>query len=93
MATWTLSIPATLRHEPMRIAGKKVDDRDGIEVRYPIHDEVVGTVPRRRRRSWSPQAFPIARGYKPKLTRYERQQILLQDRRDLLSARKEDLPT
>jgi putative phosphonoacetaldehyde dehydrogenase len=35
----------TVRHEPMRIAGRKVDADGVIEVRYPYTDEVIGTVP------------------------------------------------
>jgi phosphonoacetaldehyde dehydrogenase len=34
-----------VRHEPMRIAGRKVDADDVIEVRYPWNDTVAGTVP------------------------------------------------
>ena len=34
-----------VRHEPMRIAGKKVDAKGLVEVRYPWNDTVVGTVP------------------------------------------------
>lgn len=31
-----------VRHEPMRIAGRKVDADDVIEVRYPWNDTVAG---------------------------------------------------
>jgi len=34
-----------IRHEPMRIAGKKADADDVVEVRYPYTDGVIGTVP------------------------------------------------
>mgnify|MGYP000654562855 CR=1 FL=1 len=33
-------------HEPMRIAGKKVDTEGRIDVHYPYTNEVIGTVPR-----------------------------------------------
>ena len=65
------------RHETMRIAGKQVDADEHIEVRNPYTNEVVGTVPARHARSRWREAFRIGNAYKPKLTRYERQQILL----------------
>jgi putative phosphonoacetaldehyde dehydrogenase len=61
--------------EAMRIGGKKVSTDNVIEVRYPYTNEVVGTVPAGRAEH-AAQAFAIAAAYKPKLTRYERQQIL-----------------
>src|SRR3546814_7913502 len=33
------------KHEPMRIAGRRVDAEGVVEVRYPYTDEVIGTVP------------------------------------------------
>ena len=69
--------PMAIRHEKMRIAGKLVDGDTGkrIEVLNPYNGEVVGTVPRASREQIA-QTFEIAAGYKPTLTRYERQQIL-----------------
>jgi len=69
--------PMTIRHEKMRIAGKLVDGDTGknIEVLNPYNGEVVGTVPRASRAQIA-EAFEIGAAYKPKLTRYERQQIL-----------------
>jgi putative phosphonoacetaldehyde dehydrogenase len=69
--------PMTVRHEKMRIAGKLVDGDTGnnIEVLNPYNGEVVGTVPRASREQIA-EAFELAAAYKPKLTRYERQQIL-----------------
>ncbi len=66
----------SLRHEPMRIAGRKVEADGLIEVRYPYTNEVIGTVPAGDA-SHAREAFRIAAAYKPKLTRYERQRILL----------------
>ena len=43
-----MTMPETsfrVRHEPMRIAGEKVDADGVLEVRYPWDDTVVGTVP------------------------------------------------
>ena len=37
--------PIEMRHEAMRIAGRKVDTEARVEVRYPYTDEVIGSVP------------------------------------------------
>ena len=68
----------TVRYEKMRIAGKLVDGDTGkvVEVFNPYNNELVGTVPRASREQVA-NAFDIAANYKPKLTRYERQQILM----------------
>jgi putative phosphonoacetaldehyde dehydrogenase len=76
-------------HETMRIGGKKVDTDARIEVRYPFTDEVIGTVPAGRAEH-AAQAFAIAAAYKPKLTRYERQQILARTA-ELLRSKKDEL--
>jgi aldehyde dehydrogenase (NAD+) len=61
-------------HEKMRIAGKQVGGERVIEVLNPFTGAVVGTVPKgsvdevRR-------AFSVARGFKSKLTRYDRYTI------------------
>ncbi|RJG44429.1 phosphonoacetaldehyde dehydrogenase [Mesorhizobium sp. DCY119] len=78
-----------VRHEPMRIAGRHVDADGVVEVRYPWNDTVVGTVPAGGAEH-ARQAFAIAAAYKPKLTRYERQKILLRTA-ELLSSRKEEI--
>ena len=78
-----------VRHEPMRIAGKKVDADNVIEVHYPYTGEVIGTVPAGQAEH-ARQAFDIAAAYKPKLTRYERQQILFRTA-DILVSRKDEL--
>lgn len=78
-----------LRHEPMRIAGKKVTTDAVVEVRYPWNDAVVGTVPAGRAEH-AREAFSIAAAYQPKLTRYERQRILL-TAAEALVARKEEI--
>ena len=61
--------------EAMRIGGKKVDIDDVVNVHYPYTNEVIGTVPAGRAEH-AAKAFRIAADFKPKLTRYERQQIL-----------------
>jgi putative phosphonoacetaldehyde dehydrogenase len=61
----------------MRIAGKLVDGDCGkLEVFNPYNGEVVGSVPRASREQVA-AAFEIGASYKPTLTRYERQQILM----------------
>jgi putative phosphonoacetaldehyde dehydrogenase len=83
--------PMTIRHEKMRIAGKLVDGDTGnnIEVLNPYNGEVVGTVPRASRAQIA-EAFEIAASYKPKLTRYQRQQILTRIAEAII-ARKQEL--
>jgi putative phosphonoacetaldehyde dehydrogenase len=76
-------------HEPMRIAGKHVDAEGVVEVRYPYTDTVIGTVPAGGAEH-ARKAFEIAASYKPTLTRYERQRILLRTA-ELLNARKEEI--
>ena len=78
-----------VRHESMRIAGKHVDADGVVEVRYPWNGAVVGTVPAGRAEH-ARKAFEIAAAFRPKLTRYERQRILLKTA-ELLDSRKEEL--
>ena len=78
-----------VRHEPMRIAGKMVDADESLNVHYPYTDAVVGTVPAGNA-AHAREAFEIAAGYTPKLTRYERQRILLRIA-ELLNARKDEI--
>ncbi|WP_421926008.1 phosphonoacetaldehyde dehydrogenase [Neoaquamicrobium sediminum] len=86
----TRSEPAIkVRHEPMRIAGEKVDADGVVEVRYPWDNTVVGTVPAGGAEH-ARRAFEIAAAYQPKLTRYERQRILLRTA-ELLKARKDEI--
>jgi putative phosphonoacetaldehyde dehydrogenase len=77
------------RFEAMRIAGRKVEADGVIEVRYPYTNEVIGQVPAGGAEH-AREAFEVAANYKPKLTRYERQQILLKTA-ELLIARKDEL--
>jgi len=73
----------------MRIAGKKVDADAVFDVHYPYTNAVIGTVPAGRAEH-AREAFRIAAAYKPKLTRYERQKILLRTA-ELLVSRKEEM--
>ncbi len=82
-------LPIHVRHEPMRIAGKHVDAEGFVEVRYPYTDTVIGTVPAGGAEH-ARKAFEIAASYKSKLTRYERQRILLRTA-ELLNNRREEI--
>jgi len=83
--------PINVNHEKMRIAGEKVDGDTGMSVQVfnPYNGELVGTVPRASREQVA-VAFDIAANYKPKLTRYERQQILIKTA-DTIVSRKEEI--
>ena len=80
---------SAVRHDAMRIGGEKVKTSDVIEVRYPFTDEVIGTVPAGNA-DHAQRAFEIAANYKPKLTRYERQQILFKTA-ELIRERREEI--
>ncbi|MCB1464043.1 MAG: aldehyde dehydrogenase family protein, partial [Nitratireductor sp.] len=80
-----------IRKEMMRIGGRKVDAPDAIEVRYPYKNEVIGTVPAGNA-SHAAEAFEIAAKYQPKLTRYQRQQILFKAAQ-LISERRDAIAT
>ncbi|HEX2114749.1 MAG TPA: aldehyde dehydrogenase family protein, partial [Alphaproteobacteria bacterium] len=84
-------VPAAtnVRHESMRIAGRKVDTAERVDVFNPYTNEVVGTVPRGTH-AHAREAFRIAAGYRPKLTRYERQKILMSTA-ERLAARREEI--
>lgn len=81
--------PIEMRHEAMRIAGRKVDTRERIPVEYPYTGEVIGSVPAGTAEH-AREAFAIAAAYKPSLTRYERQKILLNTAR-IIDERKAEL--
>ena len=81
--------PIPMRHEAMRIAGRKVDTRDRVPVFYPYTGAQIGSVPAGQAEH-AREAFAIAAAYQPTLTRYERQKILLNVAR-ILSDRKGEL--
>ncbi|WP_170329187.1 phosphonoacetaldehyde dehydrogenase, partial [Ruegeria arenilitoris] len=64
-----------IRNEGMRIGGEVVFTEATVPVRYPYTNEVVGHVPAGTAEH-ARKAFEIAANYTPKLTRYERSQIL-----------------
>ncbi|RBW63403.1 phosphonoacetaldehyde dehydrogenase [Ruegeria sp. A3M17] len=64
-----------IRNEGMRIGGEIIFTDTKIPVHYPYTSEVVGTVPAGTSEH-ARKAFGIAANYTPKLTRYERGEIL-----------------
>ena len=78
----------TIKHQSMRIAGKKVDAEKNINVHYPYTNEIIGTVPAGSAEH-AKQALEIATNYQPKLTRYERQQILQKTAEELVRRKEE----
>ena len=85
----TMGVP--VRHETMRIGGRRAGAGDVIEVRYPWNNEVVGTAPAGGAEH-AAEAFAIAAAYRPKLTRHERQTILFNAAR-LIGERREQIAT
>ncbi len=80
---------SAVRHEPMRIAGEHVDNSRRIEVTNPYTNELVGTVPKATVADIR-HAFQVAADYQPKLSRYERQQILFKVA-EIIAARRDEL--
>lgn len=82
-------MPKSIRKEAMRIGGEKIHTNDVIEVRYPYTDQVIGTVPAGSAEH-AKRAFEIAANFRPRLTRYERQQILFKTA-ELIRERREEI--
>jgi acyl-CoA reductase-like NAD-dependent aldehyde dehydrogenase len=78
-----------IRHEGMRIGGEKVVRDRVIEVYNPYTGQVIATVPKATLDDIR-RAFAIAKGYKAKLSRYERANILNRAA-ELLRARTDEL--
>jgi putative phosphonoacetaldehyde dehydrogenase len=84
-----IQAPVTGLRESMRIAGKRVDGEAALDVFNPWNNGVVGTVPRANPAQVA-EAFRIAHDYKPKLSRYDRQKILMKTA-ELLVVRKDEI--
>jgi len=82
-------VQQTIRHDAMRIGGEKIKTDAVVDVRYPYTNEVIGTVPAGTAEHVR-KAFEMAAAYEPKLTRYERQQILFRAA-ELIRARREEI--
>ncbi|MGH7211157.1 MAG: aldehyde dehydrogenase family protein, partial [Acetobacteraceae bacterium] len=76
-----------VRREAMRIAGMPVRTDEMLEVRNPYSGALVGTVPAARPEHVR-RAFAAAKGFRPALSRYQRQRILL-DTAAALASRKD----
>jgi aldehyde dehydrogenase (NAD+) len=90
MATQTMRKPTQeLRHEPMRIAGKHVDNPRRIEVFNPYTEQVIGSVPKATVEDVR-RAFSIAAAFRSPLTRYERSQVLRRTA-EIIAQRREEI--
>lgn len=75
-------------NEGMRIGGETIRRDASIDVMNPYTNEVVGTVPRGTSADVE-RAFDIAAAYQPRLTRYDRQRILMDCAAALVERRSE----
>src|SRR5262245_55143062 len=82
-------LAAPVRQETMRIAGRSVDTDERIEVLNPYTNSVAGTVPSARPEHVR-EAFAAAKAFRPQLSRYERQRILMTTA-EKLQARRDEL--
>lgn len=76
-------------HEKMRIAGKLVDADERVEVYNPYTGKVVATVPAANPKQVA-EAFKNANAYQPKLTKYDRQKILMRTA-EILAKRRDEI--
>ncbi len=76
-------------HEQMRIGGKLVDSDDRLAVQNPYTGETVATVAAANPAQVA-EAFQMANGYQPKLSRYDRQKILFRTA-EILERRKQEI--
>ena len=87
-ATASTASTTTTRHEQLRIRGERVDSSHRFEVKNPYDNSIVGTCVRASADDVA-SAFEYAAAYRPTLTRYERQQILLATANAIAARRKE----
>jgi aldehyde dehydrogenase (NAD+) len=81
--------PATVRHEALRIAGRKVAGSRSFEVRYPYTGEVIATVPFATAAQVR-EALRIAKDFRSPLTRRDRYRILMRAG-ELIAARRDEI--
>jgi putative phosphonoacetaldehyde dehydrogenase len=79
---------ASVVHETLRIAGENPTSDRRFDVRHPYDGQVVGTCVRATPED-AARAFRVAAGYRPTLSRYERQQILLRTAAAIADRREE----
>ncbi len=71
-----MNAPLPIRHEPLRIAGAKVDTGRSFEVRYPYTGEVIATVAKAGVEDVK-RALSMARNFRSRLSRHDRYRILM----------------
>jgi aldehyde dehydrogenase (NAD+) len=71
-----MNVSITPTQETLRIAGERVATARSFEVRYPYTGEVIASVPKASVDDVR-RAISAARGYRARLTRYERYRILM----------------
>jgi phosphonoacetaldehyde dehydrogenase len=76
-------------HEKMRIAGKLIDGDEPVEVLNPYTGKRVATVPGANPKQVA-DAFKAANAYQPKLSKYDRQKILMKTA-EILARRREEI--
>jgi phosphonoacetaldehyde dehydrogenase len=76
-------------HEKMRIAGKLVDADERVEVINPYTGKLVATVPAANPKQVA-EAFKIANAYQPKLSKFDRQKILMRTA-EILAKRRDEI--
>jgi phosphonoacetaldehyde dehydrogenase len=81
-------VDVAFRKETMRISGRMVETDETLEVLNPYSGAIVGTVPAARPEHVR-EAFAKARAFKAKLTRHERQKILIGTAERLVARRDE----
>jgi aldehyde dehydrogenase (NAD+) len=80
---------APVRHEALRIAGRKVAGERSFAVHYPYTGEVVATVPLATVAQVR-EALRIAKNHRSKLTRHDRYRILMRAG-ELIAARRDEI--
>ncbi|HXA37325.1 MAG TPA: phosphonoacetaldehyde dehydrogenase [Steroidobacteraceae bacterium] len=75
--------------ESLRIAGEKVPADRSIEIRHPYNGELVGTAPKATVEDVK-RALRVARGFKSKLTRHDRYEILMKAGA-IIASRRDDI--
>lgn len=77
------------RKETLRIGGERIERPRGIEIHNPYTNECIGTVPKATVDDVR-RAFAIAQAYRPRLSRYQRYEILRRAA-DIAIARAEEI--
>ncbi len=84
-----MNAPLQIKHESLRIAGRKVEGCGSFEVRYPFTNEVIATVAKASVEDVR-QALAIARKFRSGLSRYDRYRILMRTG-EIIAARRNEI--